>query len=147
MALAETLRESLRYASHLFQQKNVELVWRVEDETARVVGDPELLRQVFLNLAMNGAQAMENGGQLEVRVAATDGAATVEFLDQGSGIDPDLLPKIFDPFITTRRKGTGLGLTIVHNIVTAHGGSVEIANRQDRQGARAAVEIPLAEAG
>jgi signal transduction histidine kinase len=102
----------------------------------------EVLKQVFLNLALNAAQAMDKGGRLEVRFSTAPGVGRVELLDSGPGIEPAMLGKIFDPFVTTRHKGTGLGLTIVHNIVTAHGGTVEISNRRDG-GARAAVELPL----
>ena len=155
IVLAEVVRESLFYLSHLLEQRNVEVVWPGAAAEAErqagppciaVLGDRELLKQVFLNLALNAAQAMETGGRLEIRLSRSAQEARVEFLDEGPGIPADLLPKIFDPFVTTKPKGTGLGLTIVHNIVTAHGGTIEISNRPAR-GARAAIELPLAPEG
>ncbi|MCX7016477.1 MAG: ATP-binding protein [Candidatus Sumerlaeota bacterium] len=144
--LEQTVRDSLCFASHLLQQRSIEVDVHADADAPRVVVDSELLKQVFLNLALNAAQAMERGGRLEIRLSRRGAMARVEMLDEGPGIDPDLLPRIFDPFVTTKPKGTGLGLTIVHNLVTAHGGTIDMANRPGG-GARATVELPLSGAG
>jgi signal transduction histidine kinase len=90
---------------------------------------PGLLNQVFLNLIVNAAQAMDRRGIIRIGTALVGDAIHVTVSDTGSGIPPDVLPRIFDPFFTTKDvgQGTGLGLTVSHDIVTAHGGAIEVA--------------------
>ena len=90
---------------------------------------PGLLNQVFLNLIVNAAQAMDRRGIIRIGTALVDGAIHVTVSDTGSGIPPDVLPRIFDPFFTTKDvgQGTGLGLTVSHDIVKSHGGAIEVA--------------------
>jgi two-component system sensor histidine kinase PilS (NtrC family) len=106
--------------------------------------DPEQLRQVLWNLVLNAAQAMEKGGQLEIRTAGLNGApqeplpgrrneeqaqqdwVEIAVVDEGVGIPMDALDRIFDPFFTTKRGGSGLGLATVHRIVEQHGGSIRV---------------------
>ena len=91
---------------------------------------PGRLNQVFLNLIVNAAQAMDKRGVIRIGTALVGGAIHVTVADTGSGIPPDVLPRIFDPFFTTKDvgRGTGLGLTISHDIVKAHGGAIEVAS-------------------
>jgi len=86
-------------------------------------------------------QAMPDGGRIGVGIRTEGGNVRVEIEDAGQGIPIDLLDKIWDPFFTTKDKGTGLGLGIVKNIVEAHGGRVRLANREP-QGARVTIELP-----
>jgi signal transduction histidine kinase len=109
------------------------------------------LGQVFLNLLVNAAQAIPEGDvrSHEVRVATfTDdqGNAAVEVTDTGSGIAPEILPRIFDPFFTSRAtgRGTGLGLSISHGTVTSLGGTISVSSAVG-QGARFRVTLPAAE--
>jgi signal transduction histidine kinase len=78
----------------------------------------------------NAVQAMEDGGTLTIETGHEDGYVFMRFSDTGRGIDPDVLPKVFDPFVSTRDDGTGLGLTIVHRIVDEHDGRVEVASER-----------------
>jgi len=95
------------------------------DPDINVRGDPEKLKQVLLNLLANARDALQQGGNLHVRVDGTE-APYVEILDNGPGIDPAVLQNVFDPFFTTKEAGTGLGLAIVRKIVDQHGGSVHL---------------------
>lgn len=107
-----------------------------------VLADAPMLHQSLLNLFINAMQAMPDGGEIGVRLYAENHALKLEIEDEGTGIPKDLIEKIWDPFFTTKDKGTGLGLGIVKNIIEAHGGSIGITNR-DPRGARATVTLPL----
>ena len=110
-----------------------------------VKGNSGKLQQVFLNLFLNARDAMESGGTLAIRTWSEDGFARVQVADSGSGIPPEYLARIYDPFFTTKaaRKGTGLGLSVTYGIVREHGGSIEVES-QVGAGARFHVELPLA---
>jgi PAS domain S-box-containing protein len=109
-----------------------------------VVGDPEKLKQVVLNLVMNALESMKDGGTLTVRVACPAQGDQVRLVvaDTGAGIDPAIMGQLFDPFFTTKEAGTGLGLSIVHKIVDQHGGEVRIESERG-VGTRATVLLPL----
>jgi signal transduction histidine kinase len=93
-------------------------------------GDPTALRQAFSNLLRNSAEAARNGAPVQVKVvAATDECGTrLTITDNGQGIPQDRLGKIFIPFFTTKAQGTGLGLALVHRIVTEHGGTIAVSS-------------------
>jgi PAS domain S-box-containing protein len=95
--------------------------------TAIVPCDPTLMRQSFLNLLINAVEALEGDGRISVSVNST-GSDSVNVLieDNGHGIPPDVMPKIFLPFYTTKSHGTGLGLSLVQKIVLAHNGRIEV---------------------
>jgi hypothetical protein len=104
------------------------------------------LQQVFLNLFLNARDAMQGSGTLEIRTWSDQGSVKAEVADTGTGIAPELLHRIYDPFFTTKaaRKGTGLGLSVTYGIIQEHGGSIEVSNRP-AGGARFRIELPLAQ--
>ncbi len=91
-----------------------------------VNGDPAMLRQAFLNLALNACQAMPNGGTLEIRGARAGATVSIAFIDTGVGIKPDHLKRIFDLYFTTKPKGSGIGLSMVYRTVQMHDGEIEV---------------------
>jgi two-component system sensor histidine kinase HydH len=95
-----------------------------------VMGDAEQLYEALLNLVQNSAQAAANG-EVWIRSRTSGSWIEVEVADSGPGIAAELLPKIFEPFVTTKPKGSGLGLAVVRRIVEAHGGSIAAANRAE----------------
>jgi two-component system sensor histidine kinase PilS (NtrC family) len=104
--------------------------------------DDEQMRQVFMNLAVNACEAMENGGTLEISAERTSEARVrIAFKDSGPGIEPEGLEKMFEPFFTTKDGGTGLGLAMANKIVTAHGGSIEFKNAE--RGAVFTIVLPV----
>lgn len=109
-----------------------------------VYGIPDQLRQVVLNLFMNAIEAMPSGGSLTVRSEALKECHEVEitFSDTGAGIDPDVLPHIFEPFISNKESGTGLGLAISHDIIRQHGGTLEAGN-SPTGGATFCIRLPV----
>jgi len=117
-----------------------------ESPIPSIAADPEMLYQAFLNILINALQAMSDGGDIRVAISVDQDARQVVVLieDQGEGIEENLRAKIWDPFFTTKDKGTGLGLGIVKNIIGAHGGAIEIENKPDR-GVRVAIRLPQTE--
>jgi two-component system sensor histidine kinase HydH len=95
--------------------------------------DRDRIKQVLLNLVLNAIQAMPSGGTLEIGAAAAGATLTVTVADTAGGIAPDLLPKVFDPYVTTKAKGLGLGLAIARRIVEAHGGTIEAGSEPGRR--------------
>ncbi|HMK49272.1 MAG TPA: ATP-binding protein, partial [Thermodesulfovibrionales bacterium] len=97
-----------------------------------VLADPEQLERVFINLFANAVEAMEEGGDLSVRVTQEDNSVIIDISDSGKGIAGDALEKIFEPFYTTKDKGTGLGLAIVFNIINKHNGKIAIRSEEGK---------------
>jgi len=109
---------------HSAGKSGVSIVQEIEPGLPRLACDAEQLTQVILNLVINATQAMPAGGRI-VMAARRQGAETrIEIRDQGVGIPESDMDKIFNPFYTTKDDGTGLGLSVVHQIVTQHGGTV-----------------------
>ncbi len=108
------------------------IVKELDDKLPEIVGDPQQLQQVFLNLLLNAADAISDGGEITVKTCADKEGKTVaiELHDTGKGIPPELAEKIFLPFFTTKGKGkgSGLGLAVSKRIVEEHGGSIQFAN-------------------
>lgn len=105
--------------------------------------DPELLRQAFLNLAVNAIQSMQTagGGTLHVAARGEGGDLLVEFRDNGPGMPEETRAKVFEPFYTTKASGTGLGLAIVRQAIDAHGGTISVESRPG-EGATFRIRIP-----
>jgi signal transduction histidine kinase len=113
-------------------------------EVPDVNGDPSMLRQAFLNLALNACQAMPNGGTLRIHYQEARGRrVAVSFTDTGVGIKPEHLQRIFDLYFTTKPKGSGIGLSMVFRTVQMHDGEVEV---QSTPGAGTTFRILLPQA-
>lgn len=107
-----------------------------------VQADPELLHQAFLNIIINAIQAMPAGGRLTIATEPVDSRGVrITFQDTGEGIAPENLTRIFNPFFTTKDKGSGLGLSIVKSIIEAHQGQISIDSRTG-EGARVTIVLP-----
>ena len=128
------LRQAAENASLLLRLKLQQLGVKVEIECAEalplVEGNPGQIQQIFLNLMMNGVQAMVGGGTLSLRLGVEPGqqgdVVSVRITDTGTGIPPKILPKIFESFFTSREDGTGLGLAIVKRILRDHRGDIVV---------------------
>jgi len=106
----------------------VQVNYRPDPQIKEVPCDPEQLEQVFWNIALNGAQAMEGKGELHVSSRRNGRWVEVSFRDTGPGIPEEKWGQIFEPFYTEKRKGTGLGLSITSRVVEAHGGFIQVAS-------------------
>ena len=112
----------IHLACHGVSRSDVTLRKKTTVPLPHLDGDPEMLRQLLLNLVINAFQAMPAGGDIVVSAALRDGKMSISVEDQGQGLAPDVRDKIFDPFFTTKAGGTGLGLSVAHQIVDQHGG-------------------------
>lgn len=112
--------------------KGIRLHKETPDRVPSLLGDEEQLTQVILNLTLNAAQAMPAGGDVWLAAKPEAGGVVVRIRDQGEGIPEEHMDKIFDPFFTTKDAGTGLGLSVVHQIVTQHGGTVSVTRNHDK---------------
>ena len=109
--------------------------------------DSDKLTQALLNICINAIQAMQNGGVLHIETLSvgTDsdaGSLCIRISDNGPGIPPDAVGKIFEPYFTTKGKGTGLGLAVVQKIIEAHGGEIRVSNNATT-GACFEIHLPL----
>ena len=109
-----------------------------------VAGDSERLKQAVMNLALNALDAAPKGGTVRLSLRAEDNDALIEVEDSGQGIPIEVRERIFEPFFTTKPAGTGLGLPIVHSIVTQHGGTIGVG-RSELGGAKFWLRLPLAQ--
>jgi signal transduction histidine kinase len=102
------------------------------------------LLQVLTNLIVNSIQAMPNGGRLTISTSSRDGNLLLTIEDTGIGMSDEVTKKIFNPFFTTKDidEGTGLGLSVVHGIVTSHGGTIEVESEVGR-GTKFTVRLPV----
>jgi signal transduction histidine kinase len=120
------------------------LIRELDETLPEIVGDPQQLQQVFLNLLLNAADAVPDGGAITVRTVHDKEAKTVSVVlrDTGKGIPAELMEKIFQPFFTTKGKGTGLGLAVSKRIVEEHGGGIAVSNNVSG-GATFAITLPV----
>lgn len=144
--LIKVIEEVLVLEEDALRDAGVRLVREFSEDIFVIQGDEQKLRQVMVNLIDNAWQAMRDGGVLIVRVYRSslrgDRAVAVEIEDTGGGIPVDILRNIFNPFFTTRKQGTGLGLPIVHRIIEHHQGEIEVQNTE--RGARFVLRLPEA---
>ncbi len=138
----DVIEKTLTFLATQIEERGYTIEKTYQSPLPEIMADAPMLHQSFLNLFINAMQAMPDGGRIGVSLRAEGGQARIEIEDAGPGIPADLSDKIWDPFFTTKDKGTGLGLGIVKNIVEAHGGTIRIANREP-QGARVTIDLPV----
>jgi signal transduction histidine kinase len=131
-----------------FRAAGIEAVRRHEEGLPRVKADPLLMQQVMLNIVLNAEQAIGTGGRIESSTSTVERDGTrhvvVQIRDTGPGIPPSAMPRLFEPFYTTKEvgKGTGLGLAITYGIIQEHGGEITAANHPEG-GAVFTVQLPV----
>lgn len=143
--LRDTMRRALNLITGRTRQQRITVSERFSPEPQTVDGDPEQLHQVIINLLLNAVEAMPEGGELFVEVGRDEQVASqcrMLIADSGPGISQDVYARIFEPFVSTKREGTGLGLAVSRRIIGEHGGTIEAANLNGH-GARFTVTLPL----
>jgi len=144
LSVDELLSSTLKLARNEMDINNVELEYSIPEGFPDIEGDFSQLQQVFLNLIINGIQAMPQGGTLHITGEAMDDAfVQIQVADTGLGIPQAILPHIFDPFFPTKEKGTGLGLSVSYSIIKKHKGRL-LVKSEINQGSTFSVLIPRA---
>jgi signal transduction histidine kinase len=130
VVLAPLIETTLSFVAEKLARRSIE-VEREIGAVPSLVGDPERLQQLLLNLFLNAADAMPRGGRLLVSLAGGDGRAIIRVADSGSGIRPEDIDRIFEPFFTTKPagEGSGLGLMVCKGIVADHGGTIDVSSQ------------------
>ncbi len=132
--LKEIIDRSLMLVRHRLDISGIELRTESPATDSRIVADPGQVQQALVALLVNAVEAMPEGGTLTVRLASESEGVSIDVGDTGSGIDPDVLPLIFEPFFSTKQResGSGLGLSVVYGIVHRHGGTIEVESEPGR---------------
>lgn len=143
VTLPELLEEVVRLVSAEAEAAGIAIATAFSSPLAPVYGDRELLQQVFVNLMRNALEAMPSGGRLELSARPAEESIEIAVADSGVGIEPELIDKIFDLYVTTKSKGSGIGLSVVYRIVQLHGGEITVESRKG-EGARFTVRLPQA---
>jgi signal transduction histidine kinase len=138
--LNDLVEDVVRQVTAPFRHRKVAIETRLGDVPPLPL-DADRFKQALLNLLMNGADAMPSGGRLLVETAADGPAVRLDVCDEGSGIDPAIRPRLFDPFMTTKREGVGLGLVNTKSIVERHGGTIDLLPREPH-GTCARITLP-----
>jgi len=148
VSVAEVIEYVVALARAEFNRQHIVVHLSLPPDLPRIEASRDELTQVFLNLTINAIDAMSQGGHLHVSARAYKGNVEVTLADTGPGIAPEMLDRIFEPFHTTKKEGTGLGLTVCHSIVRQHGGTIAAANAPEG-GAIFTIRLPavLAEGG
>ena len=140
--IENVLEKNINFLAPQIKKEGYIIKKHYDNDLPEINADADMLYQAFLNILINAMQAMSEGGTIYVKVSAGDNTVTIVFEDEGEGIPKDIMEKIWDPFFTTKAKGTGLGLGIVKNIIESHNGSVSIDNKPVA-GTRVEVILPV----
>jgi len=127
--IVDLLNHVLNLTAKQLQERSIEVEADIPNDLPEVRVVNSQIQQVFINLTLNAFDAMPNGGKLRVWARGVKNGVEIFFDDTGSGISEDRLLHIFEPFYSTKEGGTGLGLTVSYNIITAHGGSLDYVSK------------------
>jgi len=142
--LNQVVQDSFYFFSARCAKGGIELVQTLSTNLPEIIADPALLNQVLVNLVVNASQSMPGGGRITVSTRSCDEYIYLTVEDTGPGISKEILEKIFIPFFTTKDvgQGTGLGLPVVHGIVTSHGGTIDVDSKVG-YGTRFEIRLPI----
>lgn len=141
---ADPLKDALAALKNVFEDRRISVALDLPRTLPAVAIDRSQMEQVFFNLMKNALEAMKDGGSLSIEIAPDDTSVAISFRDSGSGMSDETLARLFEPYRTTKRKGTGLGLMISRRIVAAHGGEIAVASEAGK-GTTFTVRLPRLE--
>jgi signal transduction histidine kinase len=142
--ISEIIDKNLAFLAPQIKKNNIRVTRNVPDDLPEIMADNTMLYQAFLNIFINAFQSMDKNGCITVKARHESGCIIINFIDNGKGIDQEVLKKIWTPFFTTKDTGTGLGLGIVKNMIEAHNGTITIENG-DPDGVNAEIRLPVQE--
>jgi signal transduction histidine kinase len=144
VSLNQIIEEGLHFFESRCAKEGVQLLRFLSPELPEILADPVQLNQVIVNLVINALQAMPRGGRLTIQTHAEGNDVFLTIEDTGSGMSEEVLKQIFTPFFTTKEVGlgTGLGLPVVHDIITSHGGTIHV-DTQIGSGTRFEIRLPI----
>ncbi len=142
IALHAVLADIVSMLAPVAEQQGLKLVLEVAPDVPPVAGDVDQLVPLFQNLLRNAMEATPPGGRISVRAWSDGARARVQVIDEGAGLDPALSESLFEPFVTTKPAGLGLGLSICQELAQAHGAQLSLTNRSDASGAIAELIFP-----
>jgi two-component system NtrC family sensor kinase len=142
--LNQVIEEGLYFLGARCHKAGIELIRELQPDLPHVTADASQLHQVLVNLVVNAVQAMPEGGRLTLRTKCEEEHVSLIVQDTGIGMSDEVMKQIFIPFFTTKEvgEGTGLGLPVVHGIVTSHGGTMRVES-QLGQGSRFEIQLPV----
>ena len=126
--IEDIIEKNLAYLNPHIEEKNLNISKEIAQNLPAIMADNAMLYQAFLNILLNAFQSLEDNGCLTIKTVYNSGNIIINFIDNGEGIEEDILKKIWTPFFTSKDSGTGLGLGIVKNIIEAHNGTIAISN-------------------
>lgn len=141
--LSGTVEHAVRLARQQVASKNIEILWNPCSQAHHVAHDASQIEQVILNILLNAIQAIDADGRITVQAECDTQHARISIHDSGRGMMPDQLQNAFRPFYTTKRQGTGLGLSLARRIVEGHGGHIEVSSTAG-QGTTFVITLPFA---
>lgn len=139
----EILSELIDFLKYELEEAEVKVVLDLDEDNPTVMVDPKYLKQALLNIIKNSIEAIHDGGEIRIETAeGPDGDVVVNIVDSGEGIPENIIGKIFEPYFTTRKSGTGLGLVIVYKIIQELGGDIKISSKEG-EGTVFSVKLPV----
>jgi len=134
-------REAVSFLGPELQDRRITVILKLRDDLPQIRLDPHQFKQVFYNLIRNASQAIGSDGELILRTEADDENVIISFSDDGMGVPAEKVGKVFDPYFTTKKTGSGLGLLVVHRIVREHGGEIEFESEKG-EGTKVTIRVP-----
>jgi PAS domain S-box-containing protein len=127
----EVIREMTQFLQYEVEEENIQLVLELDEDLPGVMVDPKYLKQALLNVIKNAIEAIHEGGNISIQTGATEeGDVAVHIIDNGEGIPESRIGKIYEPYFTTKRFGSGLGLVIVYKIIKELGGTIQVKSKE-----------------
>lgn len=136
------IKKSLQFLKYKFDKQKIKVLYEPTHSLPGVLCDPAKMEEVFLNIFSNSIDAMPEGGSLTVKSQAQEERVAITIQDTGIGIHPENMPKVYNPFFTTKLQGTGLGLSITHRIIDEHKGMIFITSERNN-GTTVRIELPV----
>ncbi len=138
----DLIKTILSFSVAMLRKQSIHVVLQLDGKLPKILADTEKLKQVFVNIIVNAAEAMPTGGKLEIVTEETANMIIISFSDTGKGIPAEDMLSIFDPFYTTKETGTGLGLSISYQSIKLHGGTITVDSELEK-GSTFIIKLPV----